>query len=252
MLSLPHPSCSALLAVAALCICSELTVGSARARARAPGVGTARVAASADPLASAAPAEPPELEDPLSAPPCEGLRVSIVIEAEDPTTSMATLSGPGGAATHTARVGTRVSGATVAFIGTNPRSASPAVWLTSGRGLCQSLMFSPGTSPGRTRTETEPPSGERPSMSQLFARLRVLPETRDGKVVGMRVLGVTPGSFPALLGLSNGDLIQRVNGYELANVQNALMLYARLPMLDRLEVELERRGEKVTHTYFIR
>jgi len=195
---------------------------------------------------------PSEPEDPLSAPPCDGLHVSVVIEAEDPTTSRATLSGPGAEGTRTARVGTRVSGSTVVFIGTNPRSASPAVWLTSRRGLCQSRMFAPGTSTRQFGSEAQPVTSERPSTPPLLSRLRVFPELRDAKVIGIRVMGITPGSLPALLGLSNGDRLERVNGYELSNAENLLMLYTKLRSLDRLEVELERRGQKITNRYFIR
>ena len=82
--------------------------------------------------------------------------------------------------------------------------------------------------------------------------MRVFPEMRDGKVIGMRVMGITPGSLPERLGLSNGDRLERVNGCELSNVHNALMLYTRLRSLSRLDVALERRGRKITNTYFIR
>ncbi|MBN1605102.1 MAG: hypothetical protein JW940_00640 [Polyangiaceae bacterium] len=255
MLDLLRPSRAAHLGVAALCLCATWAVGSAPAQTQAPSVSTEQTPSSDDCLAPSPPeshTNPSEPEDPLSAPPCDGLRVSIIIEAEDPTTSRATLSGPGAEGTRTARVGTRVSGATVVFIGTNPRSASPAVWLTSGRGLCQSSMFAPGMSTRQFGSEAQPVDGGRPSTPQRLSRLRVFPELRDGKVIGVRVTGITPGSLPALLGLSNGDRLERVNGYELSNMENALMLYSRLRRMDRLEVELERRGQKITNTYFIR
>jgi hypothetical protein len=78
--------------------------------------------------------------------------------------------------------GLGLSGAKVVFIGTHPRSASPAVWLTSGRGLCQTLMFSAGTSARRARSGAPPVEAERPSAPNLLSRLRVFPEMRDGRV----------------------------------------------------------------------
>jgi general secretion pathway protein C len=75
---------------------------------------------------------------------------------------------------------------------------------------------------------------------------------RDGKVIGVRVMGIDAESLPALLGLANGDRLERVNGIDLSSPENALMAYAKLRNTSRLDLDVERRGQKVTITYFIR
>lgn len=86
--------------------------------------------------------EETESKDPLSAPTCEGMRLSIVSEATDPVWSLAAVQAPGETAPQMRRVGERVGGKTIAYIGYNPLHRTPAVWMEeSGASLCQSLLF---------------------------------------------------------------------------------------------------------------
>jgi general secretion pathway protein C len=88
-------------------------------------------------------AAPPKTEpnSPLSAPTCEGIRLAIVSESPDPAWSLAALQGPGEAGPQMRRVGETVGGKQIAYIGYNPLSRSPAVWMQSGSTLCQSVLF---------------------------------------------------------------------------------------------------------------
>jgi general secretion pathway protein C len=88
-------------------------------------------------------AGPPVIDtsSPLSAPVCEGVRVLIVTESADPVWSVAALQGPGETTSKMRRVGDTVAGKQIAYIGFNPETASPAVWMTSGSALCQSPLF---------------------------------------------------------------------------------------------------------------
>jgi S1-C subfamily serine protease len=70
--------------------------------------------------------------------------------------------------------------------------------------------------------------------------------TRGGVRVGLRVLGVSPGSALDRAGVANGDVIVRVAGRPVRDViegHAALELAARL---DSFVVDLERRGKTVT------
>lgn len=58
---------------------------------------------------------------------------------------------------------------------------------------------------------------------------RVAPEVVDGKMMGMRVLGVAEAApTPAKLGLRAGDWLRAVNGLPLGGPEQLLELYARL------------------------
>ena len=56
----------------------------------------------------------------------------------------------------------------------------------------------------------------------------------------------------AKLGLSNGDTIQKVNGFELTSADKALEVYSSLRDAKSLMVSIERRGKPVTLTYTIK
>lgn len=85
----------------------------------------------------------------------------------------------------------------------------------------------------------------------LHGGSRFVPHERGGRVVGVRIYGVRPGSGLARLGIENGDTLLDVNGYEVAIPDRALEAYARLRGTDALFVRLERRGEERMHVYRI-
>ena len=61
-----------------------------------------------------------------------------------------------------------------------------------------------------------------------------------------------PIGWLGLLGLENGDRIDKVNGFELGTPERALEAYARLRTASHLRVELVRRGRAMTIDYHIR
>ena len=63
----------------------------------------------------------------------------------------------------------------------------------------------------------------------LMRSARIVPETRDGRTIGIRLFGIRPGaSGLARLGFENGDLLRAINGYDIADPERALEAYAKL------------------------
>jgi len=185
-----------------------------------------------------------DLSDPLSWPSCDDVRVLIVTESKDPTWSLATLHAPSEPRARLRRVGDGFAGQKVAFIGFNPRQQTPAVWLEGKDQACQSPLFGAGP----TIAAAPPKPSERvpePATQQggLFRQLRVVPELLNGKVVGLRLFGVRPGSLLATLGLKNGDRLETINGFSLANPEQALQAYAKLRTAEHLRLQLTRAGQ---------
>lgn len=79
--------------------------------------------------------------------------------------------------------------------------------------------------------------------------LRAVPESRFGEVVGVRLLRAPPGGSLQRLGFEAGDVLQTVNGYELASPDRALEAYAKLRSTDRYVAVVERRG--VPHIVYV-
>jgi hypothetical protein len=85
----------------------------------------------------------------------------------------------------------------------------------------------------------------------LMRSARIIPHEENGRVVGIKVFGVRRGTLLGALGIMNGDTIRTINGRSIADPESALETYAALRGATRVEVELERRGERRTHVYRI-
>ena len=81
---------------------------------------------------------------------------------------------------------------------------------------------------------------------------RVVPAVKNGKPDGFKLYAIRPSSVYAKLGLTNGDTIQAINGFELTTADKALEVYTKLREATSLEMEVTRRGKPVTLKYTIR
>ncbi|MES1175695.1 MAG: type II secretion system protein GspC [Myxococcales bacterium] len=237
---------------------------------------------------SSAPSVPPLTRhdvDPLFAPACSKPRVVIVSEASDPRWSLAAFRASDQDRTELHRIGDRVMGQRIEFIGFNPVERSPAVWLSSPESLCQALLFPHGSAAPKADAGTvqaadtsAPSSGvpntiaskirklsdteyeiERSAIDQIIdnqleltRNVRLVPEAKDGKVIGIRLFGIRPSSLFALLGLQNSDLLESINGYSMANPEDALQAYTQLRRANALDVRLQRRGVSTSLMIHIR
>jgi general secretion pathway protein C len=81
---------------------------------------------------------------------------------------------------------------------------------------------------------------------------RVVPAVKDGKPDGFKLYAIRPSSVYAKLGLTNGDTLQSINGFELNSADKALEAYTKLREATSLEVDITRRGKPMTLKYSIR
>ncbi len=233
------------------------------------------------------PSERIDTSNPLAAPACDGMRVSIITESPDPLWSIAALQGPGEAAPKIRRVGDTIGANEVAYIGFNPTESSPAVWLTNSGRLCQSLLFR--TQPAAQPAAAAKPEGPKPparggagkvpaeiaskiqkvsetefnvdrsvvdkileNQAELMRSARIVPEQKDGKVVGIRMFGIRPDTLLGTLGFQNGDRLETINGFNMSSPEKALEAYARLRTAPNLTVKINRRGKPVTVDFRIK
>ncbi len=81
---------------------------------------------------------------------------------------------------------------------------------------------------------------------------RIVPAMKNGKPQGIKLYAIRPSSPYAKLGLTNGDTLQSINGFELTSAEKGLEIYAKLREATSLEVDVLRRGKPVTLKYTIR
>ena len=228
-------------------------------------------------------APPPDLSDPMAAPPCDGVKVLIITASTDPDWSFAALSPPGeNQKSVLRRRGGEFAGKQVKFIGWD------RVWFTSGGQLCQAEMFRPAGAPQIAAPVAPPPPAAVPqaggagavppdiakgivrvsatefnvdrgvvdkileNQAELMKQARIVPEQENGKVVGIRLFGVRPDTLLGTLGMENGDRLQTINGFDMTSPEKALEAYARLRTADHLTIQVNRRGQNMNLDYNIK
>ena len=223
-----------------------------------------------------------DASDPLAAPACDSPAAFIITESTNPIWSVAALQAPGDARPRMHRVGDDVGGKKVEFIGFNPRENTPSVWLSSGGTLCQAMLFRtqpvvPAAVAAAPAVAAPPaaPGGPNPvpadiaskiqkvsdtefnidrsvvdkileNQAELMKSARIVPETKDGKVLGIRLFGIRPDTLLGTLGIQNGDRLDAINGFNMGSPEKALEAYARLRTATELDITLNRRGAPVT------
>lgn len=89
------------------------------------------------------------------------------------------------------------------------------------------------------------------NLNTIATQARIVPSFRNGIANGFKLFSIQPGSLYASIGIENGDVIQRVNGYEINSPEKALELYQKLRESSHVTIELERAGQVIRKEYNI-
>jgi general secretion pathway protein C len=87
---------------------------------------------------------------------------------------------------------------------------------------------------------------------QIMTDARFVPNIVDGKQQGFVLREVKPGGIYSSLGLQNGDILLRINEFNISNPETALQAFTTLRGIDRAQLDVIRNGSKMTMTYQIR
>jgi general secretion pathway protein C len=87
--------------------------------------------------------------------------------------------------------------------------------------------------------------------NQLMTDARLQPNIIDGRQEGFVLREVRSGGIYHSLGLMNGDVLLRINNYNISNPDNALQAFTALRGMDRVDLDIVRSGSKMTLTYQI-
>ena len=89
------------------------------------------------------------------------------------------------------------------------------------------------------------------NLSDLATKARIVPSFKNGVANGFKLFSIVPDSLYSKIGIQNGDVIRRINGYEMNSPDKALEIYQKLRDASRIEIEIERRGETLRKSYSI-
>jgi general secretion pathway protein C len=80
------------------------------------------------------------------------------------------------------------------------------------------------------------------NLNSIATQARIVPSFKNGTANGFKLFSIRPGSIYSKIGIQNGDVIRRINGFEINSPDKALEVYSKLKEASKVEIELERRG----------
>ena len=146
-------------------------------------------------------------------------------------------------------------------VGSKARASLPAP-PGPAPGAPQSAGTSPAQTPGDIRVERLGDSRyaiDEAGVAQLYGnfnqfmtQVRMVPYFEGNKAAGYRLAAIRPGTTFERLGFQGGDVLQQVNGMDLASPEKIAAIFQNLKDEKKVSVNILRQGQKNTLTYEIR
>jgi general secretion pathway protein C len=89
------------------------------------------------------------------------------------------------------------------------------------------------------------------NLNTLATQARLVPSFKNGVANGFKLFQIQPGSLYSSIGIENGDVITRINGYEINSPDKALEIYQKLRESSHVTLELDRAGQNIKKDYSI-
>lgn len=105
---------------------------------------------------------------------------------------------------------------------------------------------------GRYKLQREAVEKRMENKKELAKGASIIPNYRDGKKNGLKLINITNDSVYKTLGLRSGDVLQSVNGEEIRSQAHAMELMEKFQKADRVELTIERNGKRETMNYDIK
>jgi general secretion pathway protein C len=89
------------------------------------------------------------------------------------------------------------------------------------------------------------------NLNNIAMQARIVPSFKNGEANGFKLFAIRPGSVYSKLGIQNGDIIHKINGYAINSPDKALEIYQKLKNARAVDIELTRRGKSQNLNYTI-
>ena len=103
----------------------------------------------------------------------------------------------------------------------------------------------------RYQIERSTVNGALANMNDLAMQARIVPSFKNGQPNGFKLFSIRPDSLYAKIGIQNGDVIQRLNGFDMNSPDKALEAYTKLKSANAIDMQVERNGQTVSYHYGI-
>lgn len=76
------------------------------------------------------------------------------------------------------------------------------------------------------------------NMAELSTQARMVPAFENGKSIGFKIFSIKPGSVYEKIGLKDGDIISKMNGYEMNDPSKLVEAYGKLRSSSQVNLEV--------------
>lgn len=90
------------------------------------------------------------------------------------------------------------------------------------------------------------------SPEELIGASKLVPEVRDGRIVGIRITVVAENSIVKKMGMEPNDIIKAVNGQALDSLERSTQVWEQAKKAPELHMLVERAGQERTMSYYLR
>ena len=90
------------------------------------------------------------------------------------------------------------------------------------------------------------------NQAELMRAARVIPYEENGRTIGVKVYGIRRNALLGKLGIQNGDVLSKINGFDLSSPDSALEAYTKLRQTDQFSIAMMRRGQPRTMEYSVK
>lgn len=90
------------------------------------------------------------------------------------------------------------------------------------------------------------------SAEELLGTSQIVPEVRAGKIAGFKVQAVQPGSIVQKMGISPGDIIKKVNAYDLNSLERSMEVWEKMKKESQIHMLVERNGQEQVMSYYLK
>jgi general secretion pathway protein C len=87
------------------------------------------------------------------------------------------------------------------------------------------------------------------NLNNVATQARIVPSFKNGVANGFKLFSIQPGSLYSAIGVENGDVIQRINGFEMNSPDKALEVYQKLRDSPHISIDIERNGQVIHKDY---
>ncbi len=107
------------------------------------------------------------------------------------------------------------------------------------------------TGPSNWSIERQEVENALSNLNNIAMQARIVPSFTNGVADGFKLFAIRPGSLYSMLGIQNGDVIHKINGFKMDSPDKALEVYQKLKGARSIEIELTRMGKPEKLNYNI-